>query len=94
MLCNNFLLIPPYNIKSTKPLVIAKGGSVASNYNYTVRNKDILVKVRFDPTGPTVLLPNLVFLSSTETGELPITDLISKLGKKMAIFENLHSGLM
>ena len=82
-------LVLPYSIDSTKILVIVKEDSAASNHYLTAHNKYIHVKIRFDPTEPTIVLLNLVFLSSTKTGYLPITDLISNLGKKISIFENL-----
>ena len=84
-------LPPIFTPTSNKYAVLAKGDSAASKHYFTKKDKHVLVKLRFDPEGPTVLLPNSAFMTSTETGELPISDLGSSFSKKTAVFDDLHS---
>ena len=86
--------LPPSLPSHSSSYIIAKGDSAASKHYFTEQDKHILVKVRFDSTGPTVLLPNSAFLTAQESGELPIGDMLSKLAKKTAIFQHLHSSLI
>ena len=86
--------LPPSSLPQASPVVIAKGDSAASKHYFKSDDKHILVKVKFDANGPTVILPNSSWLKSFESGELPISTLISALGKKTAIFDELHSSLI
>lgn len=78
----------------TNRYVIAKGNSAASKHYFTTKDSHVLLKVGFDAKSPTVLLPNSSSMTATATGELPLHDIISTLGKKTAIFDSLHSSLI
>ena len=87
-------VIPPTQSSTSNRFVIAKGDSAALQHYFTANDKSVLIKIRFDKQGPTVLLPNSESMTSHEVGELPLSQLLSTASKKASIFDNLHSSLV
>ena len=70
--------------------VIAKGDSAASNHYWRLQDMDTLTNVKSAP-GPTVTLPNLTTITSTQQGQLPLSQKLSHQAKQAAVLTDLHS---
>ena len=77
-------------ILSSKKVIIAKGDSGASSHFIKESEKACLTNIKnFD--GPTIQLPDASTLKATQTGQLPLSNLLSQQGKQAAIVPGLQS---
>ena len=85
-------VVPPKTLKEPPPVkVIAKADSGASRHYFRATDIQALKRVRFDPNGPTVHLPNNETITSTVTGQLPFSDKLSTSARQAHVFNDLHS---
>ena len=69
---------------------MAKGDSAASSHYWRPQDKIVLDKIE-NCLGPSVLLPNNDMISSTEKGQIPLSNVLSKSAKTAMILPQLAS---
>ena len=87
-------IIPPVPHHVEPNVIMTKADSAASGH-YFAQNDAVatLHNLRFDPLGPTVVLPNKSNLTSSQAGNLPIPNL-SHTATKTSVFHNLNNSLI
>ena len=77
-------------VNNTSTFCIAKGDTGATSHYWTENDKGILENIKKDK-GHSVQLPDSTMISSTEQGELPLSNLLSTKATKTAILPKLKS---
>ena len=75
---------------NTGDTIIAKGGSAATRNYWREEDKHVLLQTTL-VQGPSVILPDGSLISSSETGQLPLSPLLSFLAQTAAVMPELKS---